>query len=97
MVRAYSSASIEAIEKSKIIEMIEGVNCIIECNYNQYSKLQSIFSNFECKVDDTEFDENVKVMFHLSIDKFSRFSSQIVDYFCGDIKIIEKDRLFFEK
>lgn len=85
LVRAYSHAAFLALDCAKIIEMCQGYDCNLVCDYNQYGKMLNIISECDGVVDNSEFLQDVNVFFHLKKENFSELSKKICEFSSGKL------------
>ncbi|HHZ06563.1 MAG TPA: YigZ family protein [Clostridiales bacterium] len=86
LVRAYSHGAKIAIEAAEIITMEQSYLCLLSCDYNQYGKVSALIPQCDGVIDDTVFQDNVTVKFHIAVDKFKHFIKLLADATCGDIE-----------
>lgn len=70
LVRAYSLAVNEALEKANIITKDFGIEAYIEVSYSDFQKLQYYFEKNNIKIINSDFKEFVNVKFETTNDKF---------------------------
>jgi putative IMPACT (imprinted ancient) family translation regulator len=70
LVRAYSEALEKSIDVSEIINKDLGFEAEIEVVYSDFQKLKYYFEKQNIKIIDNEFNENVKVIFEVTNEKF---------------------------
>ena len=70
LVRAYSEALQKTIENSLIINKDLGIEAKLQVSYSDLQKLQYYFNKNEIKITNTNFNENVEVVFEITNEKF---------------------------
>jgi putative IMPACT (imprinted ancient) family translation regulator len=70
LVRAYSEALEKSIDISEIINKDLGLEAELEVVYSDFQKLKYYFEKQNIKIIDNEFNENVKVIFEVTKEKF---------------------------
>ncbi len=68
LVRAYSHGSKIAVEAAKPVIMQNCLVCEARCAYNQYGKVSSLIIGVGAAVDDTVYESDVLVKFHIKPD-----------------------------
>lgn len=86
LVRAYSHSAKIALDAAEIITKEPCCICSLECNYNQYGKVSSLIPQMEGIIDESVFEENVMITFHISEDKVNAFNKELADISCGQIE-----------
>ena len=95
LTRAYSQGCKDAIEKSGIVQMCESQCFFVECDYGAYNTLQSVFSNFDVVVKDSQFLDNVHLDCYIKVDDYKQLLDEITERFSGKVQPIEKNIDYF--
>lgn len=85
LVRAYSHSAKIGIDSAEIIIMAHCIDMEIECDYTFYGKLNSFLQNEEAVILDTQFTDNVKVIFRIKSENESNIIEKTVDLSNGKI------------
>lgn len=84
LVRAYTGATLKAMEKVKLATEEDGMELLIKTSYKYLEGIQYYCNKNNIKILNVEFDENVKVIVELSIDEKDKIlkdlDSKIMDY-----------------
>lgn len=96
LVRAYSKAAKLALEASKIITMRVCALCEIKCNYTLYGKLNTLIINSGGCVDDTVFEDNVTLKFHIPEERLGTLEKETADATSGGVNIELIDKKYYE-
>ncbi len=93
LVRAYTKGTKIALDAGGIITMQNCYKCSIVCRYDQYGKLSGLIPSCSGVIDDTDFGENVTLLFHIAPAEYESFSRQLADATGGSLEaeIIGKD------
>lgn len=94
LVRAYSHTAKIAVDAGEIATMHLCSIMKIECDYNFYGKISSLIPEFGGAVDDTVFEENVTVKFHIPSENEGRFSSKLTDASFGKLQAQKIGEIF---
>ena len=85
LVRAYSSASKDALFLSQKVKMCAGAKYSVKCEYTDHSKLLSVIENCNGTVNDTVFADNVEVFFSLKKEDIKNFEDTLRESFSARI------------
>ena len=67
----------------------------IECDYGFYNTLQSIFSSFSVKTENSDFADSVKLSCFIKDDEFELLNKEISERFSGKIQPKFKNKKYF--
>lgn len=81
LVRAYSSASKDALFSAQKVKMCAGAKYSVKCEYTDHSKLLSVIENCNGTVNDTVFADNVEVFFSLKKEDIKDFEDTLRESF----------------
>ncbi len=95
LVRAYSHSSSLALKAAKPVLMQPCTVLKISCSYNLYGKINSLVLSFGV-IDDTQFDEDVHITFHMSSQKVGDFNKKLADTASGKIFAEKCEEKYFE-
>ena len=69
--------------------------CSLRCSYTQYGKLSSIISEEAGGLDNTVYEADVVLKFHIKSDKLPSLSKKLADVTAGSVQIeTEKEEYF---
>ena len=95
LVRAYSQGAKLALEAGQIVKMQSCCVCSLICNYNQYGKISSLILDMGGIVDDTAFEADVTLKFHIKPDLFDSLNKKLADLTSGEIQAKSDDEEYF--
>lgn len=95
LVRAYSHGSKIAVEAAKPVIMQNCLVCEARCAYNQYGKVSSLVIGVGAVVDDTVYESNVLVKFHIKPDLLGTLNKKLADATSGEVTVEQKDEQYF--
>ena len=72
LVRAYSEATIKALNSTIFIDKDLGVEAEFDISYSDLQKLKYYFEKNNIKIINNEFNENVKVIFEITKEKLQK-------------------------
>ncbi|MCQ2440929.1 MAG: YigZ family protein [Clostridia bacterium] len=81
LVRAYSSASRDALLSAQKVKMCLGAKYSVKCEYTDHSRLLSVIENCNGTVNDTVFADNVEVFFSLKKEDIKNFEDTLCESF----------------
>lgn len=95
LVRAYSHGSKIAVEAAKPVIMQNCLVCEARCAYNQYGKVSSLIIGVGAVVDDTVYESDVLVKFHIKPDLLGTLNKKLADATSGGVTVEQKDEQYF--
>lgn len=95
LVRAYSQGSKIALEAAKPVIMQNCLVCETRCAYNQYGKVSSLIMGLGADVDDTVFESDVLVKFHIKPDLLGTLNKKLADATSGEVVTQQTDKQYF--
>lgn len=95
LVRAYSHGSKIAVEAAKPVIMQNCLVCEARCAYNQYGKVSSLIIGVGAAVDDTVYESDVLVKFHIKPDLLGALNKKLADATSGEVTVEQKDGQYF--
>lgn len=85
LVRAYSHSAKIGVDSAKIIAMAHCVDLAVECDYTFYGKLTDFLSREDTVILDTEYTDNVKVIFRIKGENKQNIDAKITDLSNGRV------------
>lgn len=85
LVRAYSHGAKIGVDSAKIITMAHCLDLAVECDYTFYGKLNSFLANEDTVILDTQFTDNVKVIFRIKEENKDNIDAKITDLSNGRV------------
>ena len=95
LVRAYSHGSKIAVEAARGVIMQNCLVCEARCAYNQYGKVSSLIIGVGAAVDDTVYESDVLVKFHIKPDLLGTLNKKLADATSGEVTVEQKDEQYF--
>ena len=74
LVRAYSDATIKALEETKYIEKIMGYEVKISVEYDNYEQLKYFASKSNIKIINTEYLESIEIIVEITKEKLEELT-----------------------
>ena len=93
LVRAYSHSAKIGVDSAKIITMAHCVDVEAECDYTFYGKLNDFLSREDTVILDTQFTDNVKVIFRIKGENLDNIKAKVTDLSNGklDLSVISEN------
>ncbi len=85
LVRAYSHSAKIGVDSAKIITMAHCLELAVECDYTFYGKLGAFLANEETVILDTEFTDNVKVIFRIKSENQDNLNAKLTELSNGRV------------
>ena len=85
LVRAYSHSAKIGVDSAKIITMAHCLDMAVECDYTFYGKLTDFLSREETVILDTEYTDNVKVIFRIKSENKDNINAKLTDLSNGKV------------
>ncbi len=95
LVRAYSQAAKLALEAGEIVTMCRCACCSLRCSYNQYGKVAALVQELSAGLDDTVYEADVVLRFHITPQNLSALEKQLADATAGEVTIQQEKEAFF--
>ena len=86
LVRAYSHGAKLALEAGKVVLMQRCLMCDVKCTYNQYGKVSSLIMEIGAEIDDTIYEADVEIKFHVKPELLDKLNKQFADATSGEVK-----------
>ncbi len=94
LVRAYSHTAKIAVDAGGVITMRLCAIMNVKCDYNFYGRLNSLVPEFGGVIDDTVFEEDVKMKFHIPSDIVGEFNAKLIDVSLGKVSAEKIGEIF---
>ena len=85
LVRAYSHSAKIGVDSAKIITMAHCLDLAVECDYTFYGNLTDFLSREETVILNTEYTDNVKVIFRIKGENKDNIETKITDLSNGRV------------
>lgn len=95
LVRAYSQGAKTALEAGKVVLMQSCAICKARCSYNQYGKVSSLIMELGGAVDDTVYETDVLIKFHIKPDLLGVLNKKLADATSGEVQSISDSVEYF--
>ena len=95
LVRAYSQGSKIALEAGQVVLMQNCLVCSLTCTYNQYGKISSLIPDNGGVIDDSVFETDVKLSFHIKHDGLPALNKKLADLTSGVVQAVSDSEQYF--
>lgn len=95
LVRAYSQGSKIALEAGQVVLMQNCLVCSLTCSYNQYGKISSLIPDNGGVIDDSVFESDVKLSFHIKPDGLPALNKKLADLTSGVVQAVSDSEQYF--
>lgn len=96
LVRAYTKGAKDAVDSAKIKCMASAAELLVTVDYGLYGRLAQIFADFDARVANEEFADNVRITLYIREENVQKLKDKLVDVCNGsviveDIQILNYD------
>lgn len=95
LVRAYSQGAKVALEAGNVVMMQSCLMCEARCSYNQYGKVSSLIMEIGATIDDTVYEADVLIKFHIKPEYLDKLNKQLADATSGEIQAVSDSEKYF--
>lgn len=95
LVRAYSHGAKIALDAAQIVVMKSCLMCQLKCSYNQYGKVSSLVLESGAEVDDTVYETDVTIKFHIKEELLPQLNKKLADATAGEVVALGTDEKYF--
>lgn len=92
LVRAYTKGAKDAVDAAEIKQMAMAAQVDITVDYGLYGRLAQIFADFDARVGQEDFADNVRITVFIREENAEKLRDKLVDSCNGniDVKIVQK-------
>lgn len=96
LVRAYTKGAKDAVDAAQIKCMAEAVKLAVTVDYGLYGRLAQVFADFDARVEDEQFADNVRIVLHIRAENSQELTDKLVDVCNGAVSVEEIEKLNFD-
>lgn len=96
LVRAYTKGAKEAVEAAQIKCMASAVKLLVTVDYGLYGRLAQIFADFDARVADEQFADNVKITLFIREENAQKLTDKLIDSCSGAISVEKLEKLSYD-
>ena len=93
LVRAYTKGAKDAVDAAQIKCMAEAVKLAVTVDYGLYGRLAQVFADFDARVEDERFADNVRIVLHIRAENSQKLTDKLVDVCNGAVSVEEIEKL----
>ncbi len=87
LVRAYTKGAKDAVDAARIKRMASAAEILVTVDYGLYGKLAQIFAEFDARVTNEAFADNVKISLFIREENAQALNDSLVDACSGNIVV----------
>lgn len=96
LVRAYTKGAKDAVDAAQIKCMAEAVRLAVTVDYGLYGRLAQVFAEFDARVDDEQFADNVRIILHIRAENSQQITDRLVDVCNGAVSVEELEKVNYD-
>lgn len=96
LVRAYTKGAKDAVDAAQIKCIAEAVKLAVTVDYGLYGRLAQVFADFDARVEDERFADNVRIVLHIRAENSQKLTDKLVDVCNGAVSVEEIEKLNFD-
>lgn len=96
LVRAYTKGAKDAVDAAQIKCMADAVKLAVTVDYGLYGRLAQVFADFDARVEDERFADNVRILLHIRAENSQKLTDKLVDVCNGAVSVEEIEKLNFD-
>ena len=96
LVRAYTKGAKDAVDAAQIKCMAEAVKLAVTVDYGLYGRLAQVFADFDARVEDERFADNVRIVLHIRAENSQKLTDKLVDVCNFAVSVEEIEKLNFD-
>ena len=96
LVRAYTKGAKEAVEAAQIKCMASAVKLLVTVDYGLYGRLAQIFADFDARIADEQFADNVKITLFIREENAQDLTDKLIDSCSGAISVEKLEKLSYD-
>lgn len=96
LVRAYTKGAKDAVDAAQIKCMAEAVKLAVTVDYGLYGRLAQVFADFDARVEDERFADNVRIVLHIRAENSQKLTDKLVVVCNGAVSVEEIEKLNFD-
>ena len=96
LVRAYTKGAKDAVDAAQIKCKAEAAKQAVTVDYGLYGRLAQVFADFDARVEDERFADNVRIVLHIRAENSQKLTDKLVDVCNGAVSVEEIEKLNFD-
>lgn len=95
LVRAYTKGAKDAVDVAEIKVMALAQRMTVEVEYPLYGRLGQIFADFDVRIENEDFSNNVKITLCVRCDSVEKLTARLIDVCNGKADIQTAQKLWY--
>lgn len=96
LVRAYTKGAKDAVDAAVIKRMAAAERLEITVDYSLYGKLPQVFAEFDARVENEDFSDNVTITVCIREEMSEKLAARLVDVCNGNVHVKSVQKLWFD-
>lgn len=96
LVRAYTKGAKDAVDAAQIKCMASAEQLLVTVDYGLYGRLAQIFLDFDARVENEEFADNVKITLYVREESAEKLRETLIDTCNGNVSVEIIQKLNFD-
>ena len=96
LVRAYTKGAKDAVDAAQIKCMAEASKLVVTVDYGLYGRLAQVFLDFDARVENEEFADNVKITLYVREESAQKLTDKLVDVCNGSVSMEVAQKLNYD-
>lgn len=96
LVRAYTKGAKDAVDAAQIKCMAAAEELLVTVDYGLYGRLPQVFAEFDARVTEERFEDNVKISLFIREESSEKLRSKLVDTCNGNIDVQSVQKINFD-
>ena len=97
LVSAYSGAAADAVRAATVSRKIECNKIEVVASYSHFAMIDKYIRNSRCKIENIEYDDNVKAMLFVPVEEVDAFADIICELTAGRATVTVLGGTYYEK
>lgn len=96
LVRAYTKGAKDAVDAAQIKCMAAAEQLVVTVDYGLYGRLAQVFLDFDARVENEEFADNVKITLYVREESAQKLCDKLVDTCNGSVSVETAQKLNYD-
>lgn len=96
LVRAYTKGAKDAVDAAQIKCMAAAEEFLVTVDYGLYGRLPQVFAEFDARVTEEKFEDNVKISLFIREENSEKLRSKLVDTCNGNVDVQSVQKINFD-
>ncbi|MBP0982112.1 MAG: YigZ family protein [Oscillospiraceae bacterium] len=96
LVRAYTKGAKDAVDAAQIKCMASAAELLVTVDYGLYGKLAQIFTDYDARVANEEFADNVRITLYIREENSQKLKDKLIDSCNGNIVVEDAQILNYD-